>query len=223
MLSPWSRSIIALRSATDRPCRARRTKNRSPASARRSSRAASSRPRPEPPPAFAAPPNTPEAPSRSWARHCVIWLGCTSNCWASSASVFSPLMAASATFALKAGLWFRRGRLVMVSPRFLGNHADVARIIHSAPSFRFPSQLCSSGPRSARRRRPGLAVNGGGKTSHGAAQRSAGSYCCWDRVTRLGARARHVAGACQGALARQGQCCCQASGAVFRARLCARR
>jgi hypothetical protein len=28
----------------------------------------------------------------------------------------SPLMAASATFALKAGLWFRRGRLVMVSP-----------------------------------------------------------------------------------------------------------
>ena len=39
------------------------------------------------------------------------WFGCTSNCWASSASVFSPLMAAIATFALKAGLWFRRGRL----------------------------------------------------------------------------------------------------------------
>jgi hypothetical protein len=32
-----------------------------------------------------------------------------------STSVCSPLMAASATFALKAGLWFRRGRLIMVS------------------------------------------------------------------------------------------------------------
>jgi hypothetical protein len=29
---------------------------------------------------------------------------------------YSPLIAASATFALKAGLWFRRGRLLMVSP-----------------------------------------------------------------------------------------------------------
>jgi hypothetical protein len=33
-----------------------------------------------------------------------------------STSVYSPLMAASATLALKAGLWFRRGRRVMVSP-----------------------------------------------------------------------------------------------------------
>jgi hypothetical protein len=32
-------------------------------------------------------------------------------------SVFSPRMAVSATLALNAGLWFRRGRLVMVSPR----------------------------------------------------------------------------------------------------------
>src|SRR4051812_12464160 len=39
-----------------------------------------------------------------------------SNCCANSASVFSPLTAANATFALKAGVWFRRGRLVMVSP-----------------------------------------------------------------------------------------------------------
>ena len=31
-------------------------------------------------------------------------------------NVFSPLTAAIATFALKAGLWLRRGRLVMVSP-----------------------------------------------------------------------------------------------------------
>jgi hypothetical protein len=40
----------------------------------------------------------------------------TSNCAASSASVFSPFQAASATVALKAGLWLRRGRHVMLSP-----------------------------------------------------------------------------------------------------------
>src|SRR4051812_14508585 len=39
-----------------------------------------------------------------------------SNCCASSASVFSPLTAANATFALNAGVWFRRGRLVIASP-----------------------------------------------------------------------------------------------------------
>src|SRR6266853_3398235 len=43
-------------------------------------------------------------------------LGWTSNCSASCASVRSPLIAASATFALKAAVWFRRGRLFMVSP-----------------------------------------------------------------------------------------------------------
>src|SRR3954453_8299940 len=39
-----------------------------------------------------------------------------SNCCANSASVLSPRTAAKATFALKAGVWFRRGRLVIVSP-----------------------------------------------------------------------------------------------------------
>src|SRR3954451_20520604 len=39
-----------------------------------------------------------------------------SNCRANSASVLSPLTAARATFALKAGVWFRRGRFVIVSP-----------------------------------------------------------------------------------------------------------
>src|SRR5438067_108801 len=48
--------------------------------------------------------NTPAAPSRSSAFQAVIWFGWTSNCCASSAGVFSPLMAARATFALKAGL-----------------------------------------------------------------------------------------------------------------------
>jgi hypothetical protein len=37
---------------------------------------------------------------------------------ARSTSVFSFLIAASAPFALKAGLWFRHGRLAMVSSRF---------------------------------------------------------------------------------------------------------
>src|SRR5215207_5485241 len=64
----------------------------------------------------ASAPNTPAAPSRSSAFQAVIWLGWTSNCCASSASVFSPLTAARATFALKAGVWFRRGRLLIVSP-----------------------------------------------------------------------------------------------------------
>src|SRR3954447_8722336 len=61
-------------------------------------------------------PNTSAAPSRSWAFHWVIWLGWTSKCWANSARVLSPFTAARATLALKAGEWFRRGRLLMVSP-----------------------------------------------------------------------------------------------------------
>src|SRR5688500_7320076 len=64
----------------------------------------------------ASAPNTPAAPSRSSAFQAVIWFGRTSSCCASSASVFSPSRAARATFALKAGLWFRRDRLVIVSP-----------------------------------------------------------------------------------------------------------
>jgi hypothetical protein len=46
----------------------------------------------------------------------LIWFGWTSNSCASSLTVFSPLIAANATFALKAGLWFRRDRLLMLSP-----------------------------------------------------------------------------------------------------------
>src|ERR1700709_2009532 len=63
-----------------------------------------------------AAPNTPAAPSRSWAFQVVIWLGWTSNCWASSARVFSPRKAARATFALQAGRWFRRCRLLIIAP-----------------------------------------------------------------------------------------------------------
>src|SRR5271166_541389 len=61
-------------------------------------------------------PNSPEAASTRCPFQAVIWFGCTSYCCANSASVFSPLMAASATFALKAGAWVRRDRSVMVVP-----------------------------------------------------------------------------------------------------------
>ena len=40
----------------------------------------------------------------------------TTGCLINSASVFSPFKAASATFALDAGLWFRRGRLLISTP-----------------------------------------------------------------------------------------------------------
>src|SRR6201982_2496452 len=61
-------------------------------------------------------PKTSAPPPWSCPFQVVIWLGCTSNCSASCASVRSPLIAAIATFALKAGVWFRRGRRFMVSP-----------------------------------------------------------------------------------------------------------
>src|SRR5215471_10086823 len=61
-------------------------------------------------------PKTSAAPPSSCAFQIVIWLGWTSNCSASCTIVRSPLIAARATFALKAGVWFRRGRLFMLSP-----------------------------------------------------------------------------------------------------------
>src|SRR3954454_2034303 len=61
-------------------------------------------------------PKTPAAPSCSCAFQAVIWPGCTSNSLANSASVFSPLIAASATFALKAPLCVRRVRFVILAP-----------------------------------------------------------------------------------------------------------
>src|SRR5271155_4078790 len=68
--------------------------------------------------------------------HIVIWLGWTWKCSASWAMVRSPLTAARATFALKAGEWFRRGRLLMVSPV----HGDYRRCQAEIPLivlFRF--------------------------------------------------------------------------------------
>src|SRR4051812_5310143 len=61
-------------------------------------------------------PNRTEADPTTCAFQAVIWFGCTSYCCANSASVFSPLIAASATLALKPGAWVRRVRLLMLGP-----------------------------------------------------------------------------------------------------------
>src|SRR4051812_34160676 len=86
-------------------------------------------------------PNTPAAPSRSCAFQAVIWLGWTSNGCASSASVFSPFTAAKATFALKAGVWFRRGRLLIVSPALRPSWPPSGRNSTYQPCSKISSQL----------------------------------------------------------------------------------
>src|SRR5215467_5917257 len=61
-----------------------------------------------------------------------------SYCSASCTSVRSPLIAAIATFALKADVWFRRGLLLMLSP---DSRANLARCQAEAPLIalcRFP-------------------------------------------------------------------------------------
>src|ERR1035437_3958222 len=96
--------------------RPHRLKNRSPAPTRRSWRAAPSN---RPPALLRAPQCRTRIHLRPSTRapfQAVIWFGWTSYCCASSASVFSPLMAANATLALNAGEWVRRVRLVMVAP-----------------------------------------------------------------------------------------------------------
>ena len=118
-------SIIFLRSPTGPLCRARRTKNHSPAptlqswhaaSSRRSQARASLSPHRQRPPAF----QQLVAPLLDLVRlsaDCMQSLAgkrWTSKSCASSIRVFSPSIAPTVTLALKAGLWFRRGRLVMV-------------------------------------------------------------------------------------------------------------
>lgn len=55
-----------------------------------------------------------------WFFQPVIWLGCRSNCLASSASVLSPRTAASATRALNVGVWLRRDLLLTLCSAFSG-------------------------------------------------------------------------------------------------------
>src|SRR6186713_31820 len=94
----------------------------------------------------ASAPNTPAAPSRSSVFQAVIWLGWTSNCCASSASVFSPLTAARATFALKAGVWFRRGRLLIVSPALQPSWPPSGRNATYLTCSKIPGQLSEECP-----------------------------------------------------------------------------
>src|SRR5258708_18873783 len=64
-----------------------------------------------------------------------------SKCSANCAKVISPLMAASATFALKAGEWFRRGRLLMLSP----DSRDTACTLSGRNSTYRPVQISGTG------------------------------------------------------------------------------
>src|ERR1700741_2927447 len=88
-------------------------------------------------------PKISEALASSCDFHVVIWLGWTSKCSASWAIVRSPLMAARATFALKAGEWFRRGRLLMVSPVH-GNYRRCQAEIPLIVLSRFPRPALAS-------------------------------------------------------------------------------
>src|SRR6516164_9816961 len=68
-----------------------------------------------------------------------------SYCSASCTSVRSPLIAAIATFALKADVWFRRGLLLMLSP---DSRANLARCQAEAPLIalcRFPKPALKIG------------------------------------------------------------------------------
>lgn len=58
--------------------------------------------------------NARRSSARARVRNLRAWFGWTSNCTAICAIVRSPLIAAIATLALKAGEWFRLGRLLIV-------------------------------------------------------------------------------------------------------------
>ena len=81
-------------------------------------------------------PNASAARSSSWVFYCVIWFGCTSNWLASSASVRSSRIAASATFALKSAEWLRRGRLLI-------SRSCLTRHYHASLRQRFHLSRCS--------------------------------------------------------------------------------
>ena len=83
------------------------------------------------------------APSSDWLLQLAICCGWTSNYCASSASVFSPLITASATLALNAGECVWRLRLVILfsglAARIL---AAVRQKIHSSDYPNLRSHLC---------------------------------------------------------------------------------
>src|ERR1700752_4271315 len=88
-------------------------------------------------------PNTLAARSSNWFFQSTIWLGCTSCNLASSARVFSPLMASTATLALKSGEWFRRGLLLMVITAFSGSQpGSMSQSVHLSSCSDFRRHLC---------------------------------------------------------------------------------
>ena len=95
----------------------------------------------------------------SWSFHCLIWFAYTSTCSDNSTSVYSLPMAESATFALKMGMWFRRGRFVMVSPAS-GIQAKVMQKFHLSQLCSFPEPPLNSNDfdeRTHHRHTPGTA------------------------------------------------------------------
>src|SRR5439155_26820214 len=81
---------------------------------------------------FVSAPKTPAAPSRSCDLQVVIWFGWTSNCSASSASVFSPLIVAKDTLALNAVVSSSCSLL------FTAAYAAFRQNFHLSRLFRFP-------------------------------------------------------------------------------------
>ena len=85
-------------------------------------------------------PDSGHTPSGFWRRHVttritdcpkpVIWLGCTSYCRASPASVLLPRTAASATLALNAAECVRRGLLLMLAPVLTGDILALGSSVH---------------------------------------------------------------------------------------------
>jgi hypothetical protein len=66
----------------------------------------------------------------------MIWLACTPNCAANSNSVFSALIAANATFALKVAVLFRRGGQLICSP-----HLSHLRLATNRTSTNIPVRI----------------------------------------------------------------------------------
>src|SRR5207247_1657156 len=71
-------------------------------------------------------------------------------------SVISPLMAASATFALKAGVWFRRARLLIVSPDFAGQSCPPSGRNSTYPSVQILEASSSGDPEMGLKMKQGL-------------------------------------------------------------------
>ncbi len=84
-----------------------------------------------------SPPNTSAALAISWFFQSVIWLGCTSCCCASSASVLSPRTAASATLALNAAECVRRGLLLILAPVLTGDVLAFRSSVHPHRAVQF--------------------------------------------------------------------------------------